>query len=74
MISSRTIKPVDDVRLATGEVLLETKSIVTFSTSEMVTVGWSIWWLLLSSYHRGRKANRIGGNVCESERSRYGGR
>jgi hypothetical protein len=39
MISSRTIIPVDDVRLATGEGLLETRSIVTFSTSEMVTIG-----------------------------------
>lgn len=38
MISSRTIKPVDDARLATGEVSRETISIVTFSTVEMVTV------------------------------------
>ena len=38
MISSRTIIPVDDVRLATGEVSKETRSIVTFSTVEMVTV------------------------------------
>ena len=38
MISSLTIKPVDDVRLATGDVLLETRSIVTFSPSEMVTI------------------------------------
>ena len=38
MISLGTIKPVDDVRLATGEGLLETRSMVTFSTSEMVTV------------------------------------
>jgi hypothetical protein len=38
MISSRTIKPVDDVRLATGEDLLETRSIVTFSTVKVVTV------------------------------------
>ena len=38
MISSQTIIPVDDVRLATGEVSRETRSIVTFSTVEMVTV------------------------------------
>jgi len=39
MISSRTIKPVDDVRLTTGESFEETRSIVAFSTVEMVTVG-----------------------------------
>jgi hypothetical protein len=40
MTSSRTIKPVDDddVRLATGEELKRLKSMLTFSTSEMVTV------------------------------------
>jgi hypothetical protein len=38
MISSHTIKPLDDVRLATGEVSRELRSIVTFSTSETVTV------------------------------------
>jgi hypothetical protein len=38
MISLRTINPVDDVRLATGEDSEKTRSIVTFSTSEMVTV------------------------------------
>ena len=37
-ISARTIIPVDDVRLATGERPRETRSMVTFSTSEMVTV------------------------------------
>jgi len=38
MISSQTINPVGDVRLATGEVSMETRSIVTFSTMEMVTL------------------------------------
>jgi hypothetical protein len=38
MISLRTIKPVDDARLATGENSRETRSIVTFSPVEMVTV------------------------------------
>jgi hypothetical protein len=37
-ISARTIKPVDDVRPATGEALWRSKIIVTFSTVEMVTV------------------------------------
>lgn len=39
MISSRTIKPVDDVRLTTGEDIEEARGIVTFSTMEMVVVG-----------------------------------
>jgi hypothetical protein len=38
MISSHTIKPVDDVRLATGENSRTLRSMLTFSTSEMVTV------------------------------------
>jgi len=36
MISSQAINPVGDVRLATGEVSMETRSIVAFSTVEMV--------------------------------------
>jgi hypothetical protein len=50
-ISSRTIKPVDDVRLATGETLWRSRIIVTFSTVEMVTVeinGELVWD---TSYH-----------------------
>lgn len=50
MISSRTIKPVDDVRLATGEGLLKTRGIVTFSTVKMVTVEIN-GGLQESSYH-----------------------
>jgi hypothetical protein len=38
MISSQAINPVGDVRLATGVVSREARSIVTFSTVEMVTV------------------------------------
>lgn len=40
VISSGTIKPVDldDVRLATGEKVVGAKSMLTFPTSEMVTV------------------------------------
>jgi len=51
MICSRTIKPVGDVRLATGEGLRETKSIVTFSTVEMVPVEINGGLLGESSYH-----------------------
>ena len=50
MISSRTIIPVDDVRLATGEISKETRSIVTFSTVKMVTVVVNGGYLR-SSYH-----------------------
>jgi hypothetical protein len=38
MISSQVINPVDDARLATGEIARETRGIVTFSTVEMVTL------------------------------------
>jgi hypothetical protein len=37
-ISGRTIKPVDDVRLATGEALWRPRSMATFSTMKMVAV------------------------------------
>jgi hypothetical protein len=50
MITSGTIKPVDldDVRLATGGKVVRAKSMLTFPTSEMVTVminGGLVYWV-----------------------------
>ena len=54
-ISSRTIKPVDDVRLATGEISSWTRSIVTFSTVKMVTVVINGGLVESTSYHQRRE-------------------
>lgn len=48
---SLTRIPVDDVRLATGESVKETKSIVTFSTVEMVTMVVNGELVLHTNYH-----------------------
>ena len=52
MISSQVINPVGDVRLATGVVSRKTRSIVTFSTVQMVTVVVENDGLVISSNHR----------------------
>jgi hypothetical protein len=46
------MNPVDDVRLATGAISCGTRSIVTFSTMEMVTVVINDGLVGNTSYHR----------------------
>jgi hypothetical protein len=66
MISSRTIKPVDDVRLTTGETFEETRGIVTFSTVEMVIAGVNGGLEEDTSYHL------KGSRRSKGERMKYG--
>jgi hypothetical protein len=67
-ISSRTIIPVDDVRLATGERPRETRSMVTFSTGEMVTVGINGGLVGNTSSHLVDVAIKKGWGECEVAR------
>jgi hypothetical protein len=62
----RTIKPVDDARLTTGEVSRTTKIMVTFPASWVVGCGINGGLVGGTSYHR--RKYEVEGSCCESVR------